>query len=175
MRANEVRGMLTVTATLFPEAKLVKPDVHTDRRGYFKETYSSQKYKAIGIVDEWVQDSVSRSARNVIRGLHYDMRMAKLVEVLEGAVFDVIVDMRESSPTFRRWQSFELTSDNHLQLYVPRGFAHGFLARSDAVLFHYKMSALYDPAHERVLKWNDPAIGITWPLDGDPILSEKDA
>jgi dTDP-4-dehydrorhamnose 3,5-epimerase len=167
--------MLTVTATQFSEAKLITPDVHSDARGYFKETYSRRTYEAIGIRDVWLQDSVSRSARNVLRGMHYDMRMAKLVEVLEGAVFDVIVDMREASPTFKKWQSFSLTGDSHLQLYVPRGFAHGFLALSDTVIFHYKMSAMYDPAQERLLKWNDPSVGIAWPLEGAPILSPKDA
>jgi len=167
--------MLTVIDTQFPDAKLIVPDVFADRRGYFKEIFSTGKYAAVGIHDEWLQDAVSRSGRNVLRGLHYDLRMAKLVQVLQGVAFDVIVDMRDGSPTFKRWQSFELTGDNHRQIYVPRGFAHGFLAQSEIVIFHYKMSALYDAAQERLLKWNDPSVGVDWPLDGPPILSGKDA
>jgi dTDP-4-dehydrorhamnose 3,5-epimerase len=167
--------MIQVRDTNFAEAKIFIPEVYRDQRGYFKETFSTAKYAAVGLHDVWVQDSVSRSHRNVIRGLHYDLRMAKLVQTLVGRIFDVIVDVRPESPTFRRWQGFELSEDNHWQLYVPRGFAHGFLALSDEVIVHYKMSALYDPASERVLSWRDPAVGIAWPLDGEPILSPKDA
>lgn len=169
------RGMIQVRETDFAEAKLFVPDVYTDARGYFKESFSKSKYAALGLQDVWVQDSVSRSKRNVIRGMHYDRRMAKFVQVLLGGIFDVIVDVREGSPTHLRWQGFELTADNHHQLYVPKGFAHGFLAQSDDVIVHYKMSAEYDPAHEGVLSWRDPAVGIAWPLDGTPILSPKDA
>jgi len=167
--------MLTVKPTKFPDAKLLLPDVFVDRRGYFKETFSTRKYADLGILDEWRQDAVSRSTKNVLRGLHYDVRMAKLVQVLEGSAYDVIVDVREGSPTRGQWQGFELTGDNHLQLYVPKGFAHGFLALSDVAIFHYKMSVLYDAAHERLLKWNDPFVGVAWPLDGPPVLSDKDA
>ncbi len=167
--------MIQVRDTNFAEAKIFIPEVYRDQRGYFKETFSTAKYAAVGLHDVWLQDSVSRSRRNVIRGLHYDLRMAKLVQVLVGRIFDVIVDVRPESPTFRRWQGFELSEDNHWQLYVPRGFAHGFLALSQDVIVHYKMSALYDPASERVLSWRDPAVGITWPLEGEPILSPKDA
>ena len=167
--------MLTVRDTNFAEAKLIVPDVFADRRGYFKETFSTRKYAEIGIRDVWLQDSVSKSVKNVLRGLHFDAKMAKLVQVLEGSVFDVIVDAREASPTYKQWQSFELSAGSHMQLYVPRGFAHGFLALSDSVIFHYKMSALYDPAHEGLLKWNDPTLAIPWPLDGAPILSDRDA
>jgi dTDP-4-dehydrorhamnose 3,5-epimerase len=167
--------MLQVRPTNFAEAKLFIPDVYEDERGYFKETFSTNKYAALGLADVWVQDSVSRSKRDVIRGMHYDMRMAKLVQVLFGRIFDVIVDVREGSPTYKRWQGFELTADNHHQLYVPRGFAHGFLAQADEVIVHYKMTALYDPATEHVLSWRDPAAAIAWPLAGSPILSAKDA
>lgn len=167
--------MIQVRGTDFAEAKLYIPDVYHDDRGYFKEVYSKNKYAALGLRDEWVQDGVSRSRRNVIRGMHYDVRMAKLVEVLVGNIFDVIVDVRESSPTFRRWQGFELTADNHHQLYVPKGFAHGFLTLSDEAIVHYKMSAHHDPAAERVLSWREPSVAIRWPLSGDPILSAKDA
>lgn len=167
--------MIQVLDTDFPEAKLYAPDVFGDQRGYFKETFSTDKYAALGMRDVWVQDSVSRSKRNVIRGMHYDMRMAKFVQVLLGSIFDVIVDLREGSPAYKRWQGFELTGENHRQLYVPKGFAHGFLARSDDVIVHYKMSALYDPKTEGVLSWRDPSVNIQWPLEGEPILSPKDA
>jgi dTDP-4-dehydrorhamnose 3,5-epimerase len=169
------REMIQVRDTDFAEAKLYIPDVFTDARGYFKETFSKSKYDAVGLHDEWYQDSVSRSKRNVIRGMHYDMRMAKFVQVLLGQIFDVIVDVRQGSPTYKRWQGFELSADNHHQLYVPKGFAHGFLAQSDDVIVHYKMTAEYDPAYEHVLSWRDPATGIVWPLQGEPILSAKDA
>ena len=167
--------MIQVRDTAFAEAKLFIPDVYPDARGYFKESFSQSKYAALGLRDVWLQDSVSRSKRNVIRGMHYDMRMAKFVQVLLGRIFDVIVDVREGSPTYKRWQGFELTADNHHQLYVPKGFAHGFLAQSDDVIVHYKMSAEYDPREEGVLSWRDAQTGIVWPLDGTPILSAKDA
>jgi len=167
--------MIAVHKTDFPDAKIYVPDVFHDQRGYFKETYSTDKYAALGMTDVWVQDSVSRSKRNVIRGMHYDLRMAKLVQVLLGAIYDVIVDVREGSPTFKRWQGFELSADNHRQLYVPKGFAHGFLALSEEVVVHYKMTALYDPKHEGLLSWRDPQVAIAWPLQGEPILSPKDA
>src|SRR5579864_2945640 len=172
--ANLAR-MIQVHDTDFAEAKLFIPDVFFDERGYFKETFSKNKYAALGLSEEWVQDSVSRSKRNVIRGMHYDMRMAKFVQVIVGRIFDVIVDVREGSPTYKRWQGFELTADNHHQLYVPKGFAHGFLALSDDAIIFYKLSAHYDPATERVLNWRDPQVGIRWPLAGEPILSPKDA
>jgi dTDP-4-dehydrorhamnose 3,5-epimerase len=167
--------MIRVIDTDFPDAKIYIPDVFEDPRGYFKETYSSDKYAAAGMHDLWVQDSVSRSKRHVIRGMHYDMRMAKLVQVLQGRIFDVIVDARPESPTYRKWQGFELSAANHHQLYVPRGFAHGFLALGDDNIVHYKMTALFDPSQERIMSWRDPRVGIRWPLDGEPILSRKDA
>jgi dTDP-4-dehydrorhamnose 3,5-epimerase len=174
-RVRNWRSMLQARATDFAEAKLFIPDVYHDARGYFKETFSTDKYAALGLHDVWVQDSVSRSKRNVIRGMHSDPRMAKLVQAIVGRIYDVIVDVREGSPTYRRWQGFELTADNHHQLYVPRGFAHGFLALSDDAIVHYKMTALYDPATERVLSWRDPQVAIAWPIEGEPILSPKDA
>jgi dTDP-4-dehydrorhamnose 3,5-epimerase len=165
---------IQVLSTDFAEARIFVPDVFSDERGFFKETYSTAKYRALGLTDEFVQDSVSFSARNVIRGLHYDVRMSKLVQVLRGRIFDVIVDLRDGSPTSLRWQGFELSADNHCQLYVPPGFAHGFLALTDDVVFSYKHGALYDPAYERSVRWNDPTLAIEWPLDGEPILSPKD-
>ena len=167
--------MIQVRDTIFPDAKIYVPDVFEDDRGYFKETYSKDKYAAAGMRDDWVQDSVSRSSNNVIRGMHYDMRMAKLVQVLAGRIYDVIVDMRDASPTFKKWQGFHLTAENHLQLYVPKGFAHGFIALADDNVVHYKMTAHFDPAHERILSWKDASVGIRWPLIGEPRLSQKDA
>jgi len=169
------RGMpIQVLPTDFVDARIFVPEVFEDERGFFKEAYSTAKYKALGLSDEFVQDSVSFSRRNVIRGLHYDVRMSKLVQVLRGRIFDVIVDLREGSPTSLRWQGFELSAENHRQLYVPAGFAHGFLALSDDVVFSYKHGALHDPAHERSVRWDDPTLAIAWPLAGDPILSAKD-
>ncbi len=167
--------MIQVRDTQFPEAHVYLPDVFEDDRGFFKETYSKQKYARVGLHDDWVQDSVSRSSANVIRGMHYDAEMAKFVQVLVGRIFDVIVDVREASPTFKRWQGFYLSADNHLQLYVPKGFAHGFLAVSPDAIVHYKMSAHYDPAREKILSWRDPSVAIAWPLVGEPRLSAKDA
>jgi dTDP-4-dehydrorhamnose 3,5-epimerase len=164
-----------VLATSFAEAKIYAPDVYPDPRGYFKETYSRDKYAAVGLHDEWVQDSVSRSRQGVIRGMHADPRMAKFVQALLGTIYDVIVDLREGSPTYKRWEGFELSESNHRQLYVPRGFAHGFLAQSAEVIVMYKMSAHYDPAFESGIRWDDPSVGIAWPLHGEPILSAKDA
>jgi len=164
---------ITVLATDFPEAKIFVPEVFADERGFFKETYSTAKYGALGLNDQFVQDSVSFSKKNVIRGLHYDRRMSKLAQVLRGRIYDVIVDLREGSPTHLRWQGFYLSEDDHRQLYVPAGFAHGFLALTD-VVFSYKHGALYDPAYEGSVRWNDPRLAITWPLDGEPILSAKD-
>jgi dTDP-4-dehydrorhamnose 3,5-epimerase len=165
---------IQVTATKFAEAKVFVPDVFRDERGFFKETYSSAKYRALGVSDDFVQDSVSFSSKNVLRGLHYDRRMSKLVQVLRGRIFDAIADLREDSPTYLQWQGFDLSEEDHRQLYVPAGFAHGFLALSDDVVFSYKHGAAYDPAFERSVRWDDPTLAIAWPLAGDPLLSEKD-
>jgi dTDP-4-dehydrorhamnose 3,5-epimerase len=165
---------IEVLPTDFVEARIFVPEVFGDDRGFFKETYSSAKYGALGLSDQFVQDSVSFSKRNVLRGLHYDMRMSKLVQVLRGRVFDVIVDLRDASPTRLRWQGFDLSAESHRQLYVPAGFGHGFLALSDDVVFSYKQGAAFDPVHERSVRWNDPALAIAWPLAGEPILSAKD-
>ena len=161
--------------TRFPEAKLIEPDVYTDARGFFKETYVRETYEQAGLADVFLQDNLSRSLRNVIRGMHYDMRLSKLVQCVHGRIFDVIVDAREDSPTYLQWEAYELSEDNHRQLYVPRGFAHGLLALTDAAVVSYKQSDYHDASQERGLAWNDPAIGIEWPLQGQPILSEKDS
>jgi dTDP-4-dehydrorhamnose 3,5-epimerase len=165
---------LAVIDTIFDAAKVFVPDVYEDDRGFFKEIYATQRYLEAGIADTFLQDSISYSTKNVIRGLHYDPAMSKFVQVLRGRVWDVIVDLREGSPTYRRWQGFYLSEYNHKQLYVPANFAHGFLALSDDVVVFYKQGALYDPARERGLRWNDPTLGIEWPLVGEPRVSLKD-
>ncbi|HET7815499.1 MAG TPA: dTDP-4-dehydrorhamnose 3,5-epimerase [Candidatus Baltobacteraceae bacterium] len=154
---------------------VVEPDVFPDDRGYFKETYSQQKYAGAGITETFVQDNVSISSRGVLRGLHYDLRMAKLVQCLYGEIFDAVVDMREDSATYLQWDAYTLSGENHRQLYVPAGFAHGFYVLSDRAIVSYKQSALYDPQFERAVRWNDPRIGIDWPIAGPPVLSAKDA
>jgi dTDP-4-dehydrorhamnose 3,5-epimerase len=165
---------LQVLETNFTDVKLFVPDVYEDDRGFFKETYNAARYKAAGLTDDFVQDSVSVSSQNVIRGLHSDPQMSKLVQVLRGKIWDVIADIRSGSPTYGKWQGFYLSEFNHRQLYIPPGFAHGFLALSDDVVFSYKHGALYDPARERAIRWNDPTLAITWPLVGEPRISEKD-
>jgi len=165
---------ISVTDTDFAEAKIFVPEVFADERGFFKETYSTAKYRALGLNDNFVQDSVSFSKKNVLRGLHFDRRMSKLVQVLRGRIYDVIADLREGSPTHLRWQGFYLSGDDHRQLYVPPGFAHGFLALTDDVVFSYKHGALYDPAYEGSIRWDDPTLAIAWPLDGEPLVSAKD-
>lgn len=165
---------LTALSTDFAGAHVFVPDVFEDDRGFFKETYATSKYRALGLGDEFVQDSVSFSTANVVRGLHHDPEMSKLVQVLRGRVFDVIVDLRAGSPTFGGWQGFILSEYNHRQLYIPAGFAHGFLALTPDVVFQYKHGALYDPARESAIRWDDPELAITWPLAGEPRISAKD-
>jgi dTDP-4-dehydrorhamnose 3,5-epimerase len=165
---------LTSRDTTLADARLFFPDVYEDDRGFFKETYSTAKYQALGLLDTFVQDSVSVSSKNVIRGLHGDPEMSKLVTVLRGKIWDVIVDLRKGSPTYLKWEGFELSDDNHVQLYIPKGFAHGFIALTDNVVFSYKHGALHDAQREFAYRWNDPTFGITWPLVGEPLISEKD-
>jgi|SRR5271156_1736290 len=163
-----------VLETKFDSAKIYVPEIFEDDRGFFKETYNQKRYNDAGLRDVFVQDSVSLSSKNVVRGLHFQVGMAKFVQVLRGKIFDVIVDVRKGSPTFGTWQGFYLSEYNHRQLYVPDGFAHGFLALTDDVIFSYKHSALYDPAGERSVRYDDPAIGVAWPLVGPPRISAKD-
>lgn len=160
--------------TTLRDARLFQPDVYEDDRGFFKEIYSTAKYRALGLDDEFVQDSVSYSSRNVIRGLHGDTAMSKLVQVLRGKIWDVIVDARRDSPTCGRWQGFYLSEHNHTQLYIPAGFLHGFLALTEDVVFVYKHGSLYDPATEFGARWDDPSLAIAWPLAGPPRVSAKD-
>jgi len=165
---------IATIATMFDDARMFVPDVFEDDRGFFKETYSTEKYRALGLTDTFVQDSVSVSSHNVIRGLHYDLKMSKFVQVLRGKIWDVIVDVRPKSATRGKWQGFLLSESNHRQLYIPAGFLHGFIALEDDVVFNYKHGSLYDPASEGAVRWNDPALAIAWPLVGEPRLSNKD-
>ena len=151
------------------------PDVFADDRGFFKETWSDPKYAEFGLDVGFAQDSCSLSARNVLRGIHYDFRMAKLVQCLHGRIWDAIVDLRRASPTYLQWEGFELTDRNHKQLFVPAGFGHAFLALEDDTIVHYKNSVPYDAAAEGAVSWRNPRIGIVWPLTGEPRLSAKDA
>ncbi len=159
----------------FPGVILVEPDVFRDERGFFLETFHARKYAAGGIDAVFVQDNHSRSSYGTIRGLHAQAQhpQAKLVRVLQGAIFDVVVDIRRSSPNFRQWRSFELTADNFRQLFVPAGYAHGICVLSRSAEIEYKCTDFYDPSDELRIAWNDPAIGIDWPLR-TPTLSGAD-
>jgi dTDP-4-dehydrorhamnose 3,5-epimerase len=163
------------TALRLPEVILVKPSVIGDDRGFFMESYNSARYAAHGVPALFVQDNLSRSARGVLRGLHFQNPFAqgKLVSVLEGSVFDVAVDIRQGSPTFGDWVGELLSSSNKYQLYVPPGFAHGFMAISEHAVFAYKCTDYYHPETEQSIRWDDPAIGIVWPA-GTKRLSSRD-
>ncbi|MGC2129823.1 MAG: dTDP-4-dehydrorhamnose 3,5-epimerase [Candidatus Aquilonibacter sp.] len=157
-------------------AKKIVPRIFADDRGYFKEAFRSSVYVQLGLLEPFVQDNVSVSKARVLRGLHGDMRMAKLVQVLRGSAFDVIADVRKESPSYRQWTAVRLDAAAHSQLYIPAGCLHGFLALEDDTLLTYKQTAEYDPATEIGVAWNDPDLAIAWPLGGaDPILSTKDA
>lgn len=165
--------------TDLPGVVIIEPKVFGDDRGFFMESWNARAFEAAGIAGPWVQDNHSRSARGVLRGLHYQVRQTqgKLVRVSAGAVFDVAVDLRRSSPHFGKWSGAELSVDNKRMLWVPPGFAHGFLTLSDTADFQYKCTDYYAPEWERSLLWNDPAIGIDWPIEPGqaPSLSAKDA
>jgi dTDP-4-dehydrorhamnose 3,5-epimerase len=169
---------MKVTATTLPEVLVIEPKVFGDARGFFFESFNQQTFNAAtGLDVKFVQDNHSRSAKGVLRGLHYQTQQpqGKLVRVVRGSVFDVAVDIRKSSPNFGRWVGVELSEDNHKQLWVPPGFAHGFLVTSDTADFLYKTTDYYAPQYERCVSWNDPAIGVEWPLAGcQPQLSAKD-
>lgn len=168
---------MKATPTAIPDVLVIEPKVFGDARGFFFESFNARAFRdATGLDESFVQDNHSRSARGVLRGLHYQIRQpqGKLVRVVRGAVFDVAVDLRRASPTFGRWAGVELSEDNHRQLWVPPGFAHGFVVLTESADFLYKTTDYYAPEHERCLKWDDPSIGIDWPLDVEPVLSVKD-
>ena len=163
------------TSLALPEVILVEPDVHRDARGFFVETYHLEKYRAGGIAGPFVQDNHSRSVQGTLRGLHAQRRrpQGKLVRAVDGEMFDVAVDIRRGSPTFGRWVGVRLSGENFRQLYVPPGFAHGFCVLSEVVNVEYKCTDFYDAPDEIGLAWNDPDVGIEWPIR-DPIVSDKD-
>jgi len=167
---------MKITPMSLPEVLLVEPQRFGDARGYFMETWRQERYQAAGIALPFVQDNLSRSANGILRGLHLQNPNAqgKLVYVLEGAVFDVAVDVRVGSPNFGKWTGAVLSADDHRQLWIPPGFAHGFVVTSDTALFAYKCTAPYSAADEIGVLWNDPALGIPWPV-AKPLLSAKDA
>ncbi|WP_394787934.1 dTDP-4-dehydrorhamnose 3,5-epimerase [Rhodoferax sp.] len=169
---------MKATPTRIPDVLIIEPKVFGDARGFFFESFNQQAFaQATGLEGDFVQDNHSRSAQGVLRGLHYQIQnpQGKLVRVVRGAVFDVAVDIRRKSPTFGQWVGAELSEENHQQMWVPPGFAHGFLVLSASADFLYKTTDYYTPAHERCIAWNDPAIGIEWPAGSTPLLSAKDA
>ncbi|HEY9868421.1 MAG TPA: dTDP-4-dehydrorhamnose 3,5-epimerase [Candidatus Obscuribacterales bacterium] len=168
---------MKVTETSLPGVLLLEPQVFEDDRGFFFESYNERIFKrATGIEARFVQDNHSRSAKNVLRGLHYQLHQpqGKLVRVVTGEIFDVAVDLRRSSACFGRWAGMRLSAQSRLMIWIPPGFAHGFLALAEGAEVLYKSTDYYAPEHERTLLWNDPDLAIDWPLSGPPLLSEKD-
>jgi len=168
---------MRIQATSIPDILIIAPKVFGDERGFFYESFNERRFAELtGVATKFVQDNHSKSARNVLRGLHYQIQQpqGKLVRVIAGEVFDVAVDIRESSPTFGQWVGVTLSADNRRQLWVPPGFAHGFVVTSESAEFLYKTTDYWAPEHERCILWSDPAIGIEWPVDGAPRLSGKD-
>lgn len=170
---------MKVIETAIPDVLIFEPKVFGDERGFFFESFNQKAFDAaVGRHYEFVQDNHSRSLKHVLRGLHYQLpprAQGKLVRVVSGEVFDVAVDIRKSSPTFGQWVGEHLSAENHRQLWIPPGFAHGFLVLSDSAEFLYKTTDFYSLEHERSIVWNDPELNFQWPLEGEPILSEKDA
>ena len=170
-------GELKRIDTTIPDLVIIEPQVFGDKRGYFLENYSKRDFEGIGMESDFVQDNMSRSTRGVLRGLHYQAKhtQGKLIKVTRGKVLDVAVDLRKGSPTFGKWEGFELNDEKHRMLYIPKGLAHGFLVLSTIADFSYKCTDYYDPDNEGGIRWDDPDIGIDWPLGGmTPNLSQKD-
>lgn len=168
---------MQVIATTIPDVLILEPKVFGDSRGFFLESFNANTFKeSTGLDVQFVQDNHSRSAKGVLRGMHYQIQQpqGKLVRVVQGEVFDVAVDMRKQSPTFGQWTGVHLSSENNRQFWVPPGFAHGFVVLSDIADFLYKTTDYYAPQYEACLKWDDPSIGIVWPLNSAPALSAKD-
>jgi dTDP-4-dehydrorhamnose 3,5-epimerase len=167
---------MELVPTSLPEVILIQLDVHRDPRGFFVESFHEAKYRDAGVVGPFVQDNHSMSSRGVLRGLHAQRRFAqgKLIRCTEGAVFDVAVDVRRGSPRFAQWIGYELSAENFRQLWIPPGFVHGFLVLSERAQIEYKCTELYHPEDEYGIVWDDPAIGIEWPVD-EPLLSKRDA
>jgi dTDP-4-dehydrorhamnose 3,5-epimerase len=168
---------MNVVRTAIPDVVAIEPKVFGDERGFFLESWNARAFAIAGIRADFVQDNHARSAKNVLRGLHYQIHQpqGKLVRAVVGEVFDVAVDLRRSSPTFGRWVGMNLSADNKRLAWVPAGFAHGYLVLSDVAEVLYKATDYYAPEHERSIAWNDPDLAIAWPLTGVPVLSAKDA
>lgn len=168
---------MNIIPTDIPDVLIIEPKVYGDERGFFYESYNRRIMTDAGIPDDFVQDNHSRSARGVLRGLHYQIQQTqgKLVRVIAGSVYDVAVDLRKSSPHFGKWVGMELTADNKRMAWIPPGFAHGFVVTSDTAEFLYKTTDYWAPQFERSLLWNDPALGIDWPISGEPVIAAKDA
>jgi dTDP-4-dehydrorhamnose 3,5-epimerase len=167
---------MNIRKTKIPEVLLFEPKVFGDHRGFFLESYNQKSFEASGLKRNFVQDNHSRSVRNVVRGLHYQIGQpqGKLVRVVVGTIWDVAVDIRRSSPTFGQWVGEELSAENKCIFWIPEGFAHGFIVISESADVLYKATDFYAPSGERSLLWNDPQLGIPWPLSGEPLLSQKD-
>ncbi|MHC4326268.1 MAG: dTDP-4-dehydrorhamnose 3,5-epimerase [Planctomycetota bacterium] len=167
---------MNIIETNIPGVLVLEPKVFTDERGYFLETFNSKRYEQVGIPGSFVQDNISFSKKGILRGLHFQFPQSqgKLIQVLSGEVLDVVVDIRAGSPTYSQWVGEVLSESNHRQMYVPPGFAHGYCVTSEAALFSYKCTDFYNPATEHGIIWNDPDIGIEWPIT-QPVLSPKDA
>jgi dTDP-4-dehydrorhamnose 3,5-epimerase len=168
---------MNIVKTEIPEVLIIEPKVFGDARGFFFESYNQKAMAEAGITATFVQDNHSRSAKNVLRGLHYQIQQpqGKLVRVVVGEVYDVALDVRKSSPTFGQWVGFNLSAENKRMAWIPPGFAHGFLVVSDYAEFLYKTTDFWAPQHERCIRWNDPDLGIEWPLQGEPLLAAKDS
>ena len=166
---------MKVIPSKLPGVRILQPDVYGDTRGFFMETWNARRYESVLGLMSFVQDNLSFSRRGILRGLHFQNpnSQGKLVYVIQGEVFDVAVDLRRSSPTFGRWHGVNLSAQNRLQFFVPPGFAHGFAVLSETALFAYKCTGLYSPQDEMTLLWNDPDVGVQWPVS-EPVLSEKD-
>lgn len=168
---------MKITPTTLPDVKILEPQIFKDERGFFFESYNQKTLaEEAGIHAHFVQDNHSRSAKDVLRGLHYQLGhpQSKLVRVVSGKVFDVAVDLRQSSPTFGQWTGIELSADNHRMVWIPKGFAHGFLVLSETAELLYKTTDFYDPSTEHCLRWDDPSTAIEWPIHNAPIISTKD-
>ncbi len=167
---------MKLTATAIPDVLLLEPKVFGDERGFFLESWNRRTFAELGLAADFVQDNHSKSQKNVLRGLHYQIEHAqgKLVRVTAGEVYDVAVDLRRSSPTFGQWVGYTLSAANRRMAWIPPGFAHGFCVTSDSAEFLYKTTDYYSPVHERTLLWNDPQLAIPWPLSGKPLLAGKD-
>ncbi len=168
---------MNIVPTSLTDVFVIEPKVFGDARGFFFESFNARVFSELtGVTAEFVQDNHSRSAQNVLRGLHYQIQQAqgKLVRATLGEVYDVVLDIRKSSPTFGKWEGFHLSAENKRQVWIPPGFAHGFVVLSEVAEFLYKTTDYWAPQYERSILWNDPALGIDWPIIGDPLLSGKD-